>query len=159
MRPRDWDADRFFEDLTGTRLQPRRARAVGPAEIVLVDPASEADQGRITREPPPALQTRILFPALGFPAVVTPGVNPSTIPSLEVDATRCMTIVLLSNRAKLSAEEAAQHLRVVPWAERGRRFISAPFFKPEDLLVRTHSAATPIAISQPKSATDRKSVV
>jgi hypothetical protein len=43
---------------------------------------------------------------------------------LDADATRCICVLLLSNRRTgLSKAEAAKYLRYVPWAERGRRHI------------------------------------
>jgi hypothetical protein len=101
---------------------------------------------------------RILWPALGFPAVVTPSADPRKEPSLEVDATRCLTLLVLTNRPTLSAEEAAKNLRIVPWSQRGRRYIAegqAGVFNATDLLVRNDSSGAALTRPQPESATEQ----
>jgi len=70
------------------------------------------------------VRARILWPALGFPAVIAPRRPPTESAMLDADATRCICVLVLSNRKNgLSKAEAAKYLRYVPWAERGRRHI------------------------------------
>lgn len=69
------------------------------------------------------VHVRILWPALGFPAVIAPKDPPSTSPFIEGDATRCICILLLSNRKFLPKNEAAKRLRYVTWRGRDRRYI------------------------------------
>ena len=61
---------------------------------------------------------RILWPALGFPSVISPMDGGSAGQFSEGDATRCICILLLSDKAGLSEEEAARYLRYVPWEKR-----------------------------------------
>ena len=127
-------------------------------EIVVVEQESEDEAG----DAPTAVEGipmlgRILWPALGFPAVVTPGVDPRKEASLEVDATRCLTLLVLTNRPRLRADEAARHLRIVRWDERGRRNIAdgqPGAFAAADLLVRDDSAGAMLTRPQPKDATE-----
>lgn len=72
---------------------------------------------------PLQVSARILWPALGFPAVIAPRQNGSTDP-LEGNPTRCICLLILSNRRYLSKEDAARYLRIVPWSERARRHIA-----------------------------------
>jgi predicted MPP superfamily phosphohydrolase len=93
-------------------------------EEVIVLPQQEFE----TRKAGPSVKpvsARILWPALGFPAVVAPGGNPSNSQMLDGDARSCICILLLTDRKYLSKEEAARHLRYVRWEDRGRRFIAA----------------------------------
>ena len=64
------------------------------------------------------IQARILWPALGFPSVIAPNSNDPNKSRPEGDATVCICILLLSNREHLSAEDAARHIRFVPWEKR-----------------------------------------
>lgn len=85
------------------------------------------------------MHARILWPALGFPAVIAPKDPPSTSPFLEGDATRCICVLVLSNRKFLPKTEAARRLRYVTWHDRNRRHI--PFgetgsFAEEDFDIR-----------------------
>jgi len=73
--------------------------------------------------PPEPVRARILWPALGFPAVIAPRNPPAESAMSQCDATRCICVLLLSDRRYLSKEEAARYLRYVPWPERGRRHI------------------------------------
>ena len=168
------DADLFFADLTGEPVRRRRAPSED-GEIILVEEeaAGEGEHAEpilATYEPedlfeeaqPPSdgipMLGRILWPALGFPAVVTPSANPRQEPSLDVDATRCFTLLVLSNRPKLSPEEAAQHLRLVPWSQRGRRHIATGkghAFDAKDLLVHTDGSGAQLTRPQHKSATEQ----
>lgn len=105
-------------------------------ESVVIELAEE--EKRAMRSPK-HVQARILWPALGFPAVIAPRETPSDSPLRDGDATRCICVLLLSNRRFLSKAEAARHLRYVPWGERGRRHISegaTGSFAEEELAVR-----------------------
>ena len=85
------------------------------------------------------IQGRILWPALGFPAVIAPKAGSREAASMLVDATRCLTILVLTDKPSLSKAEVARYLRLVPWKERGRRYIpegSAGSFREEQLVVR-----------------------
>jgi len=115
----------------------------------------EEGQGPIAGIP---MLGRILWPALGFPAVIVPGSNPRKEPSLEVDATRCLTLLVLTNRPTLTSQEAAEHLRIVPWAQRGRRSIAkgrTGAFDAKDLLVRNDAAGARLTRPQPEGATEQ----
>ena len=93
-----------------------------------------------------AVQARILWPALGFPAVVTPSGKPSSFTMRDGDATRCVCVLLLSNRKELSKEEAARHLRYVPWLERRG---SPGSFQETELTVRND-------VREPRLSTGRR---
>ena len=138
------EADLFLADLTGVPLV-RPAALPAPVaedsedssqgEIVLLEEEGEpeglvlpSDDAEDEAAPVPfdagiPMLGRILWPALGFPAVVVPGANPRREPTRDVDATRCLTLLVLTNRPTLSPEEAARSLRIVPWSQRGRRYI------------------------------------
>lgn len=62
---------------------------------------------------------RILFPALGFPAMIAPGSGAS---GNERDPSRCLTLLILSRRP-LSKADVARHLRWVPWNQRHTRWL------------------------------------
>lgn len=101
------------------------------------------------------VRARILWPALGFPAVIAPRTPPSTSPFVEGDATRCICVLVLSNRKWLSKEEAARYLRCIPWANRGRRHIpagQAGSFREEELAVHNADKAPPLELPRPKDA-------
>lgn len=104
-------------------------------EVVLDETVEFEDEAPAARR----IQARILWPALGFPAVIAPSPGSRKAASLLVDATRCLTVLVLCDQPLLSKAEAARHLRLVPWDQRGRRHISADVFKPEDLVVRSDS--------------------
>jgi hypothetical protein len=82
----------------------------------------EAPRARVAGPQQP-IRARILWPALGFPAVIAPKDPPAQNFMLDADHTRCICVLLLSDRKYMSKEEAARYLRYVPWAERGRRHI------------------------------------
>ena len=71
------------------------------------------------------IQARILWPALGFPSVISPNSSSSSSPMLDGDACKCICVLLLSNQKYLSKADAAKYLRYVPWEERSRRHIPA----------------------------------
>ena len=76
------------------------------------------------RESPPQtprISARILWPALGFPAIINSVQNQSR--DSQGDATSCICVLLLCNSENLSPDQAAEFLRYVPWEKRGRRNI------------------------------------
>ena len=86
-------------------------------------------------------RVRILWPALGFPAVIAPRANASGDPVRISDATRCLTLLVLSDRKVLGPDVVAASLRYVPWSERGRRHIpagAAGSFDESDIQVPTN---------------------
>jgi lysozyme len=93
------------------------------------------------------VKARILWPALGFPAVVTPNSPPSPVPMRDGDASRCICVLVATNKQTLTPAEAAQHLRCVPWAQRGRRRIEANAFAANELAIRSDLGNTPLTLS------------
>jgi Calcineurin-like phosphoesterase len=111
MRPDSrQNAEQFFAELAGWEERPSSAPI-----------ATEVVEAKDTG--PARIQARLLWPALGFPAVVTPNVRPSTNTMREGDATTCVCVLVLSDHATLSSAHAAEHLRYVSWDKRGRRHI------------------------------------
>jgi hypothetical protein len=104
------NAEQFFAELAGWEERPSSAPIA--AEVVEAE-----DTG------PARIQARLLWPALGFPAVVSPNVRPSKNTMREGDATTCVCVLVLSDHAALSSAHAAEHLRYVSWDKRGRRHI------------------------------------
>ena len=93
------------------------------------------------------VEARVLWPALGFPAVIAPRANGSQ-DALEGNPTRCITVLVLSNHPNLSKEDAARYLRIVPWAQRNRRFIpsgQAGSFDPQSIQVRNDDGGKRLA--------------
>jgi hypothetical protein len=111
-------------------------------------PLTEA--AAVTGDPgarPGAVRARILWPALGFPAVIAPRTTGSSDP-LEGNASSTICVLLLSNKRHLSKEEAAAHLRIVRWGERGRRRIESGqpgSFAVADLQVRNDDSGRLLA--------------
>jgi hypothetical protein len=108
-------------------------------------------------EPPPKtepVRARIIWPALGFPAVISPPARPGESPFKEGDATRTICVLLVSNKRLLSNIEIAQGLRIVPWSQRGKRFIPAGqsgSFRDVDISVRNELGTGPsLFIPRPK---------
>ena len=88
-----------------------------------------------------SIRARILWPALGFPAVVGPGAKGATDP-FATDSSRCICLLVVSNKQYLGKEDVAQYLRIVPWSDRVRRQISsgqAGSFSPTELGVRNNA--------------------
>ena len=112
-------------------------------EFTLVSPRTAEEAEGPAGE---SLAVRILWPALGFPAVIAPrtaGAVGSSTPS----SARQAFVLLLSNRPTLTADDAARYLRIVPWEQRGRRYVESGqpgCFAAADLAVRTDSPATPL---------------
>jgi len=96
------------------------------------------------------VHARILWPALGFPAVIAPrGGRAADSPMKDGDATRCITVLLLSNRKNLSKAEAARYLRVTTWGDRERRHLGEDAkgaFREEELAVRNHEAGPKLTV-------------
>jgi Calcineurin-like phosphoesterase len=88
------------------------------------------------------IRARILWPALGFPAVIAPRAGASRDP-LDGDATRSIRVLLLSDKKDLTREDAARLLRYTQWSQRRRRNIkpgASGSFAPADLMVRNNLA-------------------
>lgn len=75
------------------------------------------------------VRARILWPALGFPAVITPG------GASDAESARCITLLVLTNKQQLTSEDAAAHVRCVPWAQRGRRHVRERTFAAGDITI------------------------
>jgi hypothetical protein len=119
-------------------------------------PLPEADSPPSTNASSGAVRVRILWPALGFPAVVAPRKGRTGSQFIDSDCTRCITLLVVSNRPLLSKQEASRFLRYVPWAERGRRHIAqgaTGSFREEDIAVRNEQG--PIKLTFPAPADDR----
>ena len=97
------------------------------------------------------VRARILWPALGFPAVIAPRAQSSDSAMQGGDATRCVVVLILSDRKYLSKKEAASHLRCVPWKERARRRIEEERFAEVDLEIR-NDAQRPFAMPNSKDS-------
>jgi 3',5'-cyclic AMP phosphodiesterase CpdA len=120
------NADLFLADLMGQRVRPASSQNAEQffAELAGVEPPPTAAEVVEADDTGPArIHARLLWPALGFPAVVTPNMRPSTNPMREGDATTCVCVLVLSDHAALSSAHAAEHLRYVSWDKRGRRHI------------------------------------
>jgi hypothetical protein len=100
------------------------------------DEASSEAAGDASVRP---VTARILWPAAGFPAVIAPRPDATGTPLTDGDATRCITVFLLSDWEYLGKEEAAKYLRWVRWKDRGKRHIPEGregSFRWQDLEVR-----------------------
>ena len=93
----------------------------GHEEVVRLGASDEAGRELEPAESSGPPQVRILWPALGFPATIAPRSQVSGSPFKLSDATRCITVLLLTNATVLTAADVARGLRYVPWASRGRR--------------------------------------
>jgi len=103
-----------------------RPRAGLRHEILSIEPELGDLEGELEQRPqgaPTKIQARILWPALGFPAVVTPNARASKDAMRDGDATTCVCLLVLSDHPSLSSAHAAQYLRYVSWDTRGRRHI------------------------------------
>jgi V8-like Glu-specific endopeptidase len=99
-------------------------------EIVTIDPQDSEDYAAAREGSGGSpVRGRILWPALGFPAVIAPGSRS------DAEATKCITLLVLSNQRALTRDDVARHLRCVPWAERTRRHIAENFFAPSDVTI------------------------
>src|SRR5436190_14328662 len=81
---------------------------------------------------------RILWPALGFPAVIAPR-SGTARDAADSDATRTICVLVLSNTSTLNSQDAARYLRCVPWDARTQRTVkngAAGSFSAADLSVQ-----------------------
>ena len=101
--------------------------------------------------PGPAVRARILWPALGFPAVIAPREQKAR-GNVPGDATRCICLLVLANRT-LTRDDVARNLRCVTWDNRRQRHIpegtSPTTFPAADIAVRTDVKSDPISLSTP----------
>ncbi|HEY3841475.1 MAG TPA: metallophosphoesterase [Bryobacteraceae bacterium] len=82
--------------------------------------AMRCTRGDVNTRKPGYVPARVLWPALGFPAVIVPG------DSSETDnASTCVTVLILSPAASLTKKQASDHLRFVPWEQRRTRYLPA----------------------------------
>src|SRR5262249_50098376 len=103
-----------------------------PPQPLNIDPDSEereSDRAEVVEAfeaesdaRPLRVRARILWPALGFPAVISPRANGST-DALEARPSRSIVALIASDQRFLGKEDVAHYLRIVPWSERGRRYI------------------------------------
>lgn len=101
------------------------------------------------------VRARILWPTLGFPSVISPRDWTSPNQMLNSDSSRCICVLLLSNRKYLSKEEAAWYLRYVPWKDRSRRHIppnGRGTFAQEDIIVRNDVNHSRLTIPEAKNS-------
>ena len=133
-------------------LGPAGGELGGAAEGIESEAVFEPEQeGAVPASPP--LQVRILWPALGFPAVIAPRSNATGTPLADGDATRCISLLVLSNWKYLGKEDAAKHLRYVRWKDRGRRHIAEGAegsFRWEDIEVRNDAGSPGLLHFEPK---------
>jgi hypothetical protein len=104
-------------------------------------------RGSLNTHRPGHIPARILWPALGFPAVVDPG-----DPSKSDDATTCVTVVIISKRPRITRKQAAEHLRFVPWEDRHTRYLppsSANSFIEDEIQVRATPESWEESIKNP----------
>jgi 3',5'-cyclic AMP phosphodiesterase CpdA len=99
-----------------------------------------------------AVDVRILWPALGFPAVIAPR-EQNARGNIPGDATRCICLLVLANRT-LSRDDVARNLRYVTWDNRRQRHLpegTSPgtFFPAADITVRMDVKSDPISLSTP----------
>jgi hypothetical protein len=98
-----------------------------------------------TARPASPIGCRILWPALGFPSVIAPRSGSAGKP-FDSDATRCICVLLLSDKSNLTAEDVARYLRYTQWINRRQRTIKAGdpgSFSPRELSVRRVSTSRP----------------
>lgn len=93
-------------------------------------------RGSLNTYKPPRIPARILWPALGFPAVIAPGDS-----SKSDDASTCVTAVIVSKKKSISKKQAAEHLRFVAWDKRHTRYLppgTANGFTENEIEVRSN---------------------
>lgn len=101
---------------------------------------SEQNEREIASKDKKTSKVRILWPALGFPAVIYPNPNSEPNTSNDGNATRCICVLILTDNKNLSTDEVSQFLRCVPWNDRSRRHISfdqnlVGIFRKEDIKI------------------------
>jgi V8-like Glu-specific endopeptidase len=150
-----WVAAGEPEADAATFRNPSVSQSGRAGEVVVLDAEAAGGQQDTVRASVPAVVGRILWPALGFPAVIAPEAGSSGRPASEADATRCITVLLLSNKKQLSQAEAAQGLRCVRWDQRGRRHIASGqpgSFAKEHLTVRNDEAGAGLMRQTPQGS-------
>ena len=138
----DWESQRANGDADYSQGDWEATSGTDDGVVIRIDRAHEdfSDTESFEADAPAAhVRARILWPSLGFPAVIAPRAQATGTPMRNGDATRCVTVLLLSDRKNLSKAEAAAHLRCVPWSDRARRHIAAERFAEVDLEVRNDS--------------------
>jgi hypothetical protein len=142
----EWGGE--FEDEFEDELEGEARKGSGTAPITTLRMRPQGPP-----QPAPVVKARILWPALGFPAVIAPRSQPPTGgDEASGNATRCICVLVLSDSPRLSKVTAARYLRYVPWTQRGRRHIPADApgaFADVDLEVRSH-AIRPMKTTGPK---------
>jgi outer membrane protein OmpA-like peptidoglycan-associated protein/3',5'-cyclic AMP phosphodiesterase CpdA len=135
-----------LEDSNGTETQQSDGTPAyeAPEDEWLEMRAMESEV--VTAAKPVPIQARILWPALGFPAVVSHSERPSATPG-SGDATTCICMLVATSSPRLSSADAARCLRYVPWAQRGRRHIAAHAFEPGDIAVRSDAGTTALTLA------------
>ena len=121
---------------------------ISPATGEVFD-IQEAWTEQVTGPTSAGLRTRILWPALGFPAVIAPREQKAR-GNVPGDATRCICLLVLANRT-LTPDDVAQHLRCVRWDERWKRHVADNTFRAADIVVRADVRTDPISLSTPKN--------
>jgi 3',5'-cyclic AMP phosphodiesterase CpdA len=112
------------------------------------DAAAEAWAGEEAGPGPAAtVNVRILWPALGFPAVIAPR-EPNARGNVPGDAARCVCLLVLASRT-LTPDDVARNLRCVRWDERWKRHIPESTFPAAAIAVRADVKTDPISLSTP----------
>jgi peptidoglycan hydrolase-like protein with peptidoglycan-binding domain len=127
--------------MSSLNFEPESFSAFTPSD------SFDAHEGPTTLSMRP-IQARILWPALGFPAVINPRPTGSPKP-LDSDTSRSICALILSDSPKLTSHDAAQYLRIVPWSDRNRRQIPAGqpgSFDANDIEVRGDVHGTGLSI-------------
>jgi V8-like Glu-specific endopeptidase len=139
-----FDEDLFARSDLGEPDQERLTVEAGDdGEIVTIDPqGGEDDETAREGSNGSTVRGRILWPALGFPAVIAPG------SSSDSETTKCITLLILSNQRTLRSDAVARRLRCVPWAERARRHIAEDFFSASDVTILSPKVSFPDKESQ-----------
>ena len=123
--------------------------------VVRLGASDEAGRELEPAESSGPVQVRILWPALGFPATIAPRSQASGSPFKASDATRCVTVLLLTNAPVLSEADVARGLRYVPWASRGRKnllSVSDGSFPEREIEILGETSKTGFAIPNSKDA-------
>ena len=126
-----WSEDQQYSDYNDLESSAFESDASESENIVIVKEAESGDDMGLGEEPwtsgemeeqvAPAshIKARILWPALGFPAVIAPSAQPAR----DADPTKCITLLILTDNPQLKNTDVAAFLRIVPWSERSRRHI------------------------------------
>ncbi|MEO5742224.1 MAG: metallophosphoesterase family protein, partial [Vicinamibacterales bacterium] len=101
----------------------------GEARVATEAPGREYEWAFSEASTGEPVKARILWPALGFPAVIAPGGK------ADAESTRCITLLVLTDQQTLTPADAARHLRCVPWGQRGKRHIAENFVAVSDVSI------------------------